>query len=177
LVNPYANGNAWLVKNIRIAENADEEMRLLGEINTKTEVVVDKSFASLLPAKIISDSTARIQYVSYEPNHLIYNFSSKTDQLAVFSEIYYDKGWNAYINGKKVPYFRANYLLRAMPLEAGSYQIEFKFEPDSYRIGNIIALVSSVLFVLWLLGFIYISRKKSVPSKGKSKIGENVQKK
>jgi hypothetical protein len=177
LVNPYANGNAWLVKNIRIAENADEEMRLLGEIDTKTEVVVDKSFASLLPAKIIPDSTARIQLVSYEPNHLIYNFSSKTDQLAVFSEIYYDKGWNAYINGRKVPYLRANYLLRAMPLKAGSYQIEFKFEPDSYRIGNIIALVSSVLFVLWLLGFIYISWKKSTPSNGKSKIGENMQKK
>jgi len=177
LVNPYANGNAWLVKNIRIAENADEEMRLLGEIDTKTEVVVDKSFASLLPAKIIPDSTARIQLVSYEPNNLIYNFSSKTDQLAVFSEIYYDKGWNAYINGRKVPYLRANYLLRAMPLKAGSYQIEFKFEPDSYRIGNIIALVSSVLFVLWLLGFIYISWKKSTPSNGESRIGENIQKK
>jgi len=64
-----------------------------------------------------------------------------------------------------------------MPLKAGSYQIEFKFEPDSYRIGNIIALVSSVLFVLWLLGFIYISWKKSTPSNGESRIGENIQKK
>ncbi|HPD59850.1 MAG TPA: YfhO family protein [Paludibacteraceae bacterium] len=160
LVNPYANGNAWLVTKVRIAENADEEMRLLGEINTKTEVVVDKSFSALLPPAIIPDSSAHIQLVSYEPNHLIYNFSSKTDQLAVFSEIYYDKGWNAYINGKKVPYIRANYLLRAMPLKAGSYQIEFKFEPDSYRIGNSIALVSSILFVLWLVGYIYLRWKK-----------------
>ncbi|HQF11854.1 MAG TPA: YfhO family protein, partial [Paludibacteraceae bacterium] len=165
LVNPYANGNAWLVTKVRIAENADEEMRLLGEINTKTEVVVDKSFSALLPPAIIPDSSAHIQLVSYEPNHLIYNFSSKTDQLAIFSEIYYDKGWNAYINGKKVPYIRANYLLRAMPLKAGSYQIEFKFEPDSYRIGNSIALVSSILFVLWLVGYIYLRWKKPSTAK------------
>ena len=155
LVNPHANGNAWFVNNIRVAENANEEMSLLGKINTKTELVVDKSFASELPTKLSSDTSAHIALTSYEPNHLKYNFSSKTDQVAVFSEIYYENGWNAYINGQKVPYVRADYLLRAMPLKAGNYEVEFKFEPKSYSIGNAIALTSSILLILSILGFVF----------------------
>ncbi len=164
LLNHSANGNVWLVKNIRIAEDANQEMKLLGEINTRNEVVVDKQFASKLPARIIPDTTAIISLKSYQPNHLIYSFDSKSNQLAVFSEIYYDKGWNAYINGKKADYVRADYLLRAMPLSAGKYEIEFKFEPVSYRIGNRIALASSVLFLLSFIGFVFMqlkSKKKS----------------
>ncbi|MFT3752191.1 MAG: YfhO family protein [Paludibacter sp.] len=161
LVNPYANGNAWFVNNIRVAADANEEMRLVGEINTKTEMVVDKSFASQLPTKLTPDSAARIALSSYKPNQLIYNFSSKTDQVAVFSEVYYDKGWNAYINGQLVPYVRANYLLRAMPLKAGDYTIEFRFEPKSYSLGNTIALASSILLILAIVAFIFWQWKKS----------------
>jgi len=101
LVNPYANGNAWFVNNVRIAADANEEMKLVGEINTKHEMVVDKAFASMVLPKTTPDSTSRIALKSYHPNHLVYDFESKTDQMAVFSEIFYDKGWNAYINGEK----------------------------------------------------------------------------
>jgi len=161
VINPHANGNAWFVSGIRIAQNANEEMKLVGEINTKREMVVDKAFASQLPTKLVADTTARIALVKYEPNDLKYSFSSKTDQVVVFSEIYYDKGWNAYINGHKVPYVRANYLLRAMPLKAGNYEIEYKFEPTSYSLGNTIALISSLLLVLSLLGYIFLQWNKS----------------
>jgi hypothetical protein len=161
IVNPHANGNAWFVKNIRIAENANEEMSLLGKINTKTEMVVDKSFAAGLPTKLTSDSASHIALISYLPNHLKYSFNSKSDQMAVFSEIYYEDGWNAYINGQKAPYVRADYLLRAMPLKAGNYEIEFKFEPKSYSIGNALALTSSVLLILSLLGFVFWQWKNS----------------
>jgi len=160
IINPHANGNAWFVNNIRIAADANEEMRLVGDINTKTEMVVDKSFAAQLPAKLTPDSTARISLASYQPNRLVYNYNSKTNQVAVFSEIYYDNGWNAYINGNKVPYVRANYLLRAMPLKAGTYDIEFRFEPKSYSIGNTIALISSILLILCIIGFVFWQWKK-----------------
>lgn len=161
LVNPYANGNAWFVNNVRIAENADQEMKLVGEIDTKHEMVVDKEFASVVLTKTTPDATAHISLKSYLPNHLVYEFESKTDQMAVFSEVYYDKGWNAYINGQKVDYVRANYLLRAMPLKAGKYDVEFKFEPVSYSLGNTIALSSSVVMILSLLGFALLQWKKS----------------
>lgn len=161
LVNPYANGNAWFVNNVRIAADANEEMKLVGEINTKHEMVVDKAFASMVLPKTTPDSTSRIALKSYHPNHLVYDFESKTDQMAVFSEIFYDKGWNAYINGEKRNYVRANYLLRAMPLKAGKYEVEFKFEPVSYSLGNTIALISSIILVLSLLGFAFLQWKKS----------------
>jgi LPXTG-motif cell wall-anchored protein len=78
----------------------------------------------------------------------------------VFSEIYYDKGWNAYINGEEAPYFRANYLLRAMNLKAGNYKIEFKFEPASYSTGNILALISSILLLVAIVLYFVLKRKK-----------------
>ncbi len=161
LTNNNANGNAWFINKIRIAANADEEMKLLGDINTKTELVVDKTFSSQLSATLIPDSTSSIVLKSYKPNHLIYDFNSKTDQLAVFSEIYYDKGWNAYINGQKAPYFRANYLLRAMPLKSGNYEVEFKFEPTSYKTGNMIALISSLILFISIIGLGFWQFKKS----------------
>jgi hypothetical protein len=170
LVNPYANGNAWFVKNIRIAADANEEMKLVGEINTKSEMVVDKLFAAQLPTSLTSDSSAHISLTKSEPNHLIYNLSSKTNQVAVFSEVYYDKGWNAYINGQKVPYVRANYLLRAMALKAGTYEIEFKFEPKAYSVGNILSLISSIVLVLSILIYLFFQLKKSKKAAEKPEI-------
>jgi len=160
LLNPYANGNAWLVKQVVIAANADEEMKKLGEIDTKTTLVADKKFADQINQQPVADSTASIALTSYKPNHLVYEFSSKTDQVAVFSEIYYDKGWNAYINGEEVPYFRANFLLRAMNLKAGNYRIEFKFEPASYSTGNTLALISSILLLAAIVLYFVMNRKK-----------------
>jgi hypothetical protein len=162
LVNTKCNGNAWFVQKVHVAADANEEMKLVGEINTKTDMVIDKEFAAQVPATLVADSTARIALKSYNPNRMLYSFSSATDQLAVFSEIYYDKGWNAYINGEKAPYIRANYLLRAMPLKKGMYDVEFKFEPNSYKFGNIIALTSSVLFMLALVIFGFLAYKKRI---------------
>ena len=76
-----------------------------------------------------------------------------SDQIAVFSEIYYEKGWNAYIDGNLIPHFRANYVLRSMMVPSGTEKIEFKFEPSSYYNGEMIAYISSI-FLLCLLGFV-----------------------
>ena len=160
LVNPYNNGNAWFVNNIRVAADANEEMKLLGEIDTKKEVVIDKSLASTLPATITPDSAAKISLKSYKPNHLIYSVDTKSDQVAVFSEIFYDKGWKATINGSEVPYTRVNYLLRGMPLKAGTYELEFRFAPESYRIGNTIALICSLLMILGIAGYLFFYFRK-----------------
>ncbi len=156
ILNPYQNGNAWFVEKINIAKDANEEMRMLGEIDTKKELVVDQAVSSVLPSEILPDSTASIELISYKPNHLVYNVSCNSDQVAVFSEIFYDKGWIATIDGEEVPYTRVNYLLRGMPLKAGKYELEFKFEPKSYSQGNIIAIISSTIFLLGLLLFLFV---------------------
>lgn len=160
LVNPYHNGNAWLVEKINTAADANEEMKMLGEIDTKNELVIDKLLRNQLPENVVADSTATISLKSYAPNHLVYEFSGKHDQVAVFSEIFYPKGWIARIDGKEVPYTRVNYLLRAMPLKAGNYQIDFRFEPSSYTTGNLIALISSIIFILMIIGYLVYHFKK-----------------
>ncbi|MEM0518759.1 YfhO family protein [Aequorivita flava] len=160
--NPYANGDAWFVENVLPAENADEEIRLLDSLNTKVTAVVNNEFISKIPSqKIARDSTASIELFSYQPNHLVYEAATKSPQLAVFSEIYYPQGWNAYVNGKPAEYFRANYLLRAMVIPPGNNKIEFKFEPKVIQTGSTISLISSIIFLLILLsGLYYAFRKK-----------------
>lgn len=162
--NPFANDNVWLVGKINIAKDANDEMMMLKTLDTKNELVVDKTMASILPSVIQTDSAAQIKLTSYAPNHLKYHFSGATQQVAVFSEIYYEDGWKAFINGKEVPYTRVNYLLRAMPLEAGTYDIEFVFVPTSYQLGNTLSLWSSVLFLLAVVGYVLglIKNKKKI---------------
>jgi uncharacterized membrane protein YfhO len=98
--------------------------------------------------------------LTYEPNKLKYHFTSKSDQIAVFSEIYYPEGWNVYIDGKKADYFRADYLLRAMLLQAGDYDIEWRFEPSVVSTSRTIAMLSSILLLLLAAGVIYIEIKR-----------------
>ena len=103
---------------------------------------------------------------SYHPDHITYSYSAPRDVIAVFSEIYYDKGWNMYIDGKEKPYFRGNYVLRAAQLEAGNHKVEFKFEPTSYYTGEKISLAGSILLVLFLgLGFYTDNKQKTKPAK------------
>ncbi len=159
--NPYANGDAWFVENVLPAENANEEIQLLDSLDTKKTAVINKEFLPKIPSqKIERDSTATIELFSYQPNHLVYEASTKSPQLAVFSEVYYPKGWNAYINGKPAEYFRANYVLRAMVIPAGNNKIEFKFEPKVIQTGSTISLVSSIIFLLILLSGLYFAFRK-----------------
>ena len=113
----------------------------------------------------VPDSTADIYLAKYLPNHLTYRSNSNTEQLAVFSEIYYNKGWKAYIDGKEAPYFRADYLLRAMLVPAGKHTIEFKFHPRSYYTGEKISLAGSLLLILIVFGAVWQEiRKKTTQS-------------
>ncbi|MDP4184908.1 MAG: YfhO family protein [Bacteroidota bacterium] len=149
--NPYAYGNVWTVSNLRVAENADQELEDLKSIDPRTDAVVANSMTANLPKQIETDPTASVRLTSYAPNLLKYDFSANKDQLVVFSEIYYPKGWNAYVDGKLTPHFRADYVLRAMMVPAGKHNIEFKFEPKTYYTGDKISLVSSVILILLVL--------------------------
>ncbi|MCK9414057.1 MAG: hypothetical protein M0Q53_17275 [Prolixibacteraceae bacterium] len=163
--NSKAFGNAWIVNGYQLVDNADQEIAALGKADLKKTVVVDKKFQSLLGAVSTGNgSISKLSLTSYSPNKLVYSYSGKGNEIAVFSEIYYPKGWNAYIGDKPVPYFQANYVLRAMFIPEGTYDITFKFEPLSYRVGKQVSMVSSLL-LLFFIGFVLyknIPLKKSV---------------
>lgn len=162
VINPDANGNAWFVKRIQFVENADAEMKALNKFNSKEVAIVNKEFTRLAQTNAIQlDSLAKISVVQYKPNYIKYKSSNTNAGVAVFSEMYYKEGWNAYIDGKKAEYFKADYTLRAMKIPAGNHTIEFKFEPQVVKTGSTIALISSLLMILLIGGGVYFERKKS----------------
>ncbi len=162
LPNTNVFGNAWFVKDYLVVKDADEEIAALGKTNLRTTAIVDDYFEQLLPAKgsFGSDTAAVIRLDSYVPNRLVYSYSSTTEQLVVFSEIYYNKGWDVFLDGKKVPYFRANYVLRAMTVPAGDHKIEWKFEPRVWVVGEKVSFASSLLLILLVVGFLVYEGKK-----------------
>ena len=159
--NPDANGNVWFVNTLKKVQNATQEMNTLDSLDTKTTAIVDVNmFSELENFSIQKDSTASISIEKYAVTSLTYQSTSQKEQFAVFSEIYYDKGWNAYIDGKSVPHYSVNYVLRGMKIPAGNHIIEFKFEPKVIQQGSLISLVSyGLLIFIFLFWFVYEIKK------------------
>ena len=160
-LNPDALGPVWFVKGIRLVNDAAEEMSALDNLNTKDSTVANKSFSSSLKTNFTFDSTATITFVKNENDSIRYTSKASSEQLAVFSEVYYDKGWNAYIDGKQVPYAKVNYVLRGMMIPAGEHTIEFKFEPRSHALGWTITNICSALILLLLCFSVFIQFRKN----------------
>ncbi len=161
--NPGALGNAWFVKEINWVADADAEVAALDNFEPAQTVVVDKRYEEALRSFAIQyDPEATIKLVNYLPNHLTYETNASGNQLAVFSEIYYNqgKGWQAYLDGKPVEHQRGNYVLRIMAVPAGKHTLEFKFEPRAFYLGEKISLASSGLLLLTLVGFIIMGLRK-----------------
>ncbi len=164
--NPTACGHAWFVKSVKYADNADAEMQAISSFNPKDEAIVDKQYSSLIDEKQNAlDTAGKIDLVSYNPDHLVYQSSSATPEIAVFSEVYYNKGWKMLIDGAEKPYIRADYLLRAAQIPVGNHKIEFIFHPTSYYMGENISFAGSVLLILALGGAFFVELK---PKKLKS---------
>ena len=151
-VNPDANGNAWFINELIPVNNANEEIMALGNLDVKNKAVFNRSvFPNKDKLNFETDSTAVIELTHYEPNHLTYQSNNNHAGVAVFSEMYYPNGWNAYIDGKLVPHFEVNYVLRALEVPAGNHKIEFRFQPTLVEVGGKITMASSILLILVLL--------------------------
>ena len=152
LYNRYASGNAWLVNGITLVENADAELQAVRTVNPKEVAVADRRFAEMIPVAATAASPGDTIYLtSYEPNLLTYRAELTSERVAIFSEIYYKYGWKAFIDDIPADHFRANYVLRGMTLPAGSHTITFRFEPESYKIGNKVSLAGSILLLAFLV--------------------------
>lgn len=162
LQNPHAMGNAWLVEEVKLVDNADQEVMSLKEIDPLTTAIVNKRFVDELSGFTNGSGEGEIKLTQYKPNYLKYEATvNGGPQLAVFSEIYYPKGWISLIDGKETEHVQANFVLRAMVIPEGKHQIEFRFEPTSYFMGNKVSMASSILLLLAMGGYlIYIFKFK-----------------
>ena len=183
VVNRYAMGNCWFVDSVEVAPTPDDEIALLASTDLQTTAVVGDDFAWAREADAFSGKKAVSAFPErgegfrqdliyldyYAPNELRYKFSTARERAAVFSEIYYPKGWKAWIepagaygevkNGHyqptadavEVELFRADWILRAAIIPEGEGQLVMRFEPDSYQLGENISRASSITLILLLL--------------------------
>jgi uncharacterized membrane protein YsdA (DUF1294 family) len=161
VINPDANGNAWFIKNVQLVDNADLELNALNTIDPLETAVVDKRFADQVQVRSFTpDSTASIELLEYQPAYLKYRSKTDSEQLAVFSEIYFKNEWKAFIDGKPTDHFRTDWVLRAMNVPAGEHIIEFRFIPDTYNILNSTGSIASLVLIIGFLGSLCYSIKK-----------------
>ena len=173
VVNPYAYGNAWFVSDFVSAATPDEEIELIEYVDLRNTAIIGKDFQDAVKGLKTEESTfdmARISLTHYAPNELRYSFRTGSDRAAIFSEIYYPKGWKAWIEpvgsygdvrgghyqptaeGRPVELFRADWMLRGAIIPSGEGQLIMRFEPDSYQLGENISRASSIALILLLLG-------------------------
>jgi hypothetical protein len=166
LVNDRANGNAWFVGALELVKDSNEEIQALAELDNKNKAVYTKP--ETVKGKTLSntytvDSIASIQIIDYKPNAITYQSKNTNDGFAVFSEVYYGNGWQAYINDEAVPHYRVNYALRGLNIPKGNNSITFKFEAQVVKTGSKIALISSIILGLLLIaGVVLVFKRKTL---------------
>lgn len=159
-LNPEANGNAWFVSKVKTVTSADVEMKALNSLKTKDEAVLRKDASVVFNTVFEKDSIATIQLSAYDVTSLTYQTSTTKLQFAVFSEIYYKNGWNAYIDGELTPHYSVNYVLRGMEIPVGKHVVVFKFEPTVIKKGNKITITCYFLLLIIPLGWFFVERKR-----------------
>ncbi len=146
-------GNAWFVREFLQAQDNKQELTSLSRFEPRTQAVVHQEYLPYIQG-INPDPNGTISLRSYDPVHMIYDANTARENFAVFSEIWYgpNKGWQAYIDGQAVEHIRVNYALRGLKVPAGQHVIEFKFDPKTYRQGELISKICSLLCLL-AIGF------------------------
>ncbi len=153
-----ANGAAWFVKDMKVVDTPHQEMEMLGKISTLDTAVVERS-EGVAPK---SFGEGVIELVEYESGQLVYDYTLSEAGVAVFSEIYYDKGWSVTIDGKPADYFRADYLLRAMELPAGEHRVVWKFRAPAWGMTSAVTLTCSILILISLIAALYYEGRKKI---------------
>ena len=153
--NRNAYGNAWFVRDYEWVSTPDEEILRLAETDPRETAVVSRDFEGMVGERGINyDDSASIRLVSYAPNKLVYETRASEEQLAVFSEVYYPKGWRVTVDGVPAEHFRADYILRAMFVPAGEHVVTFDFHPESYFMGQRVSMACSGVLLLALAGLV-----------------------
>ncbi len=157
VLNNSAVGNAWVSNKIVQVNSSTEEIEKVTALDDEKTTIIN---SHLFPISSNENVTGQVSLTSYAPNKLQYKADLGGDGLVVFSEIYYPKGWKAYIDGVEKEILRANYVMRALEVPSGSHEIVFEFEPKAYTVGNTVMYVASVLLLGMMLVTIVCSIKE-----------------
>ena len=164
--NPFAFGNAWMASDILWVDTPNEEIDAIGTTDLQHTAIINKEFEQQVGNYRLNDSVkGQIGLTEYQPNRLVYNFKSESDQLVVFSEIWTSKGWKLYLDGQEHPLLRADYLLRCAMIPSGNHEIVMEYVPKAYTVGNNVQLASSLIMVLGLIAALVFTFKPKKETK------------
>lgn len=156
-----AAGNAWFVDKVTFVEDNNQEMQAINSFNASKEAFVHQEFKEFIDEKRLGfANNASIELTSYHPDKMVYEYTAPNDVFAVFSEVFYEKGWKAFVDGQEIPILRADYILRALQLPGGNHKVEFVFDPQIVKISNIVSLIGSVILVLGFFAGIFLHFRK-----------------
>jgi uncharacterized membrane protein YfhO len=161
LKNPYALGNAWTVKEIKWVPNADAEISFLNDSSFEPSniAVIDERYKDII-GDVSMSGTSEVNLLSYRANQLEYEIQSQSEELIVFSEVFYDKGWKAFVDGVETPHVRINYILRGLKVSSGTHQISFKYDLPIFKYASTISFSSSIIVILLFLLILFFKLKK-----------------
>ena len=157
--NPYAYGNAWFVEEVKTVSSADDEIKALAQLDLSKQAVIQSNVSEQIGG-VTAGGQGTIKQTLYKANELVYSCNLTQDGFAVFSEVYYEDGWNAYIDGEIQPIAKVNYLLRGLNVPANSKEIVLRFEPKAYKITSNIGYASSALLLIGALVFLFMQVRK-----------------
>jgi uncharacterized membrane protein YfhO len=161
-MNPGALGNAWFVKAVSFVNGPEAEMNALNQFNPRDTAIVDQSFKSSVNYdQGGSDTAASIRLVKNDNDYIEYESNNNKNGFGVFSEVYYDRGWKAFVDSKETPIAKVNYVLRGLSLPAGKHKVEFRFEPQAHKLGSTVTSIFQILLILLILGAIGMLFKNS----------------
>lgn len=159
-VNPDALGNAWAVDSLLVLDNPDELLNKLKDTDiSKIALGLNNSIPKDLPLTFESKDLIEIEKVKNSSSHLTYNYNALSDQLIVFSEIYYPSGWEVFVDGEKSNFFDVNYLLRGMVIPKGKHKIEFYFLPKIVNTGINIRIITIIITFSLIAYMLYRENK------------------
>jgi len=160
-LNPSALGSCWLVKQVIFVKGPAEEMKSLDHFNPADTAFVQDQYKAAVPFQPQWDSAASIRLVKNDNDVVDYDFSANTNQFAVFSEVFYSRGWKAFVDDKETPIARVDYVLRGLAVPAGKHKVQFRFEPQAYITGSRVTNFAQLLIlVVFVVGFFMEFRKK-----------------
>jgi hypothetical protein len=163
--NPEAYGNCWFVKHVKIVKDDVEEIQSIGTTNLKDTAIVQQSFSAAV-TQPQWDSTSSISLTKFDNDAMEYTSNSSAAQFAVFSEVYYADGWNAYIDGKKADYVKADYVLRGLSIPAGKHSIKFVFEPAIFKKSLTISYLGSWAVLILVFGGFFMTWREANKKNG-----------
>ena len=171
--NPGALGNAWFVKTVKLVSSPLEEMNALNNFHPKDTAVANKEYAGAVKYDANAfDTSANIRLIKNDNDYIQYESNNSHNGFGVFSEVFYDRGWRAFIDNKETPIVKVDYVLRGLSVPAGKHNIEFKFEPKAYQTGLTTTSIFTVVLLLIIIAAIFLEyreyRKKALELSGKS---------